>query len=167
MTAMVNEVLILGEMDIQERRSPPEWIELSPFLLELAEDSGDRSRVRVSTEPPEARVETNRKQLRHAVLNLISNALKYSSSEKPIQVEASVNSEGLKISVRDDGIGIPPEDRPFLFQPFQRGSNVGSRPGSGLGLAIVARAAGAIGGSIRYSSPREGGSVFLLELPHG
>jgi signal transduction histidine kinase len=67
--------------------------------------------------------------------------------------------------VADEGIGIPPEDCARLFQPFERGSNVGNIKGTGLGLSIVKRMSDLLGGTITLDSTIGAGTRFTLILP--
>ena len=69
--------------------------------------------------------------LRHILDNLLSNAVRYSGPGKLVTVELVVDSTGTRLTVEDQGIGIPAEDLPRLFQPFERGSNVGTIKGTG------------------------------------
>ena len=74
----------------------------------------------------------------------------------------------MTISVSDQGIGIPPEDQPHLFDPFHRARNVGDVSGTGLGLPIVKKSVDAYGGTITFVSQLDQGSTFTVVLPaHG
>lgn len=72
-----------------------------------------------------------------AFRNLFGNALRYTGPGGRISMELSKADDQLLVFIRDDGIGIAPEEVASIFDPFFRGKNVGSRQGSGLGLAIV------------------------------
>lgn len=115
--------------------------------------------------------------LRSAVQNLISNAVKYGGDARWVRVTASP-STGLKprrsdgathvaITVSDRGLGISPDDRKHIFEPFYRGREAVSRQiqGSGLGLNLVARIAEAHGGRVEVTSEPGKGSTFTLLLP--
>jgi two-component system sensor histidine kinase BaeS len=105
--------------------------------------------------------------LRRALDNLIDNAVKCSPEDAEIELEASREGDGVVIAVSDRGIGVAPEDLPFLFEPFFRGERSRSREtsGSGLGLALVRRIAIAHGGSVSAELRPEGGMRFRLFLP--
>jgi PAS domain S-box-containing protein len=107
--------------------------------------------------------------LSQIVLNLITNACKYSARTAPVTLEVSQteNEQGrvLLIAVKDEGIGIPPAELPRLFDSFYRASNADTTPGTGLGLAIVDRAVRAHGGQIEVQSELGKGSTFSLRLP--
>ena len=103
------------------------------------------------------------------VMNLITNACKYSKPGSQVNVVASQcdgeNGPQLAIAVQDQGMGIPETELPRLFDSFYRASNANTTPGTGLGLAIVDRAARAHGGSVQVSSVLGQGSEFTLLLP--
>lgn len=100
-------------------------------------------------------------QLTHILTNLISNAFKYSRENDPV-IHLLYKEKELEISIADDGIGIPEEDLPHLFEPYYRGSNTGGISGSGLGLAIVKTFVTANDGNITVHSKPGEGTVFTL-----
>jgi PAS domain S-box-containing protein len=104
--------------------------------------------------------------LDHIFHNLISNALKYSDETTPVVCSASLSTEGLRIVVRDSGIGIPEEDQKKLFEAFHRADNVGTRQGTGLGLNIALRAVELLEGKLEFKSKQDEGSTFLVVLPN-
>jgi signal transduction histidine kinase len=97
--------------------------------------------------------------------NLLTNALKYSHPGTPVSVRCEAFLDELRITVDDQGIGIPPEDREFLFESFRRASNVETISGTGLGLAIVKRATDALRGSVRFTTELGVGTTFEVVLP--
>ena len=98
--------------------------------------------------------------------NLLSNAIKYSPSGGEIEVTLAAGESGLELSVRDQGIGISPEDVSHVFEPFRRTAATREAiPGVGLGLSVARRIAAAHGGSIAVLSVPTAGSTFTLALP--
>jgi PAS domain S-box-containing protein len=105
---------------------------------------------------------------KNILINLISNAIKYSPENAPITVESDADAEQgtVRISVRDKGMGIPPSEQKHLFDRFFRASNaVNSTQGTGLGLYIVKRYAEAMGGTVGFESSEAEGTVFWVEIP--
>jgi signal transduction histidine kinase len=100
-----------------------------------------------------------------ATENVISNGLKYSGLDKPVQVRVYTEPDGWAVEVVDQGMGIPQEDQAMLFQPFFRAGNVGTVPGTGLGLAIVQRAVDFHAGRIEFESSKNAGTSFRLHFP--
>jgi PAS domain S-box-containing protein len=109
--------------------------------------------------------------MRQMVGNLLSNAAKYAKLGTRVSLSlarleaAEGQSDKLLISVLDQGMGIPKEDLPRLFESFHRAGNVGTISGTGLGLAIVDRAARAHGGHVQVTSELGAGSMFSIRLP--
>ncbi|MFN0213312.1 MAG: PAS domain S-box protein [Saprospiraceae bacterium] len=102
---------------------------------------------------------------KNILVNLISNAIKYSPEGAPILVETLSNAKTARISVRDRGIGIPESEQKYLFDRFFRASNaVNSTQGTGLGLYIVQRYAEMMGGKVGFESAVEEGSLFWVEF---
>jgi two-component system, OmpR family, sensor histidine kinase MprB len=100
-------------------------------------------------------------RLGRAVNNLLDNAARHSPPGG--KVEVVVDSSGVR--VRDHGSGIAPEDLPYVFDRFFRGTNSRGRQGSGLGLAIVRQVAFQHGGSVSAANAPDGGAVFAMHLP--
>jgi len=112
-------------------------------------------------------VEADGTRLVQAFENLISNAIKYSPSGSAVRIETRNNSGCVRISVIDQGEGIPENERPLLFQPFSR---LSTRPtagehSTGLGLWIVKQLVALHGGEVGLDCPSEGGSNFWVDLP--
>jgi signal transduction histidine kinase len=105
-------------------------------------------------------------KLKVVIKNLISNAVKF-TTEGSVTVEAQGQREGIEISVTDTGIGIAPEARTLIFEPFRQVDNSDTRPysGSGLGLHIVQRLLEVLGGTIMVESEVGKGSTFRVWLP--
>jgi PAS domain S-box-containing protein len=107
----------------------------------------------------------DKKILRNVLLNILSNAVKYSPEEKEIYVTAEVVNDIVKISVKDEGIGIPAEAQKDLFGKFFRARNVSNIQGTGLGLNIVKRYVELIDGHISFVSREGKGTTFTIEFP--
>ncbi len=99
--------------------------------------------------------------------NLISNAIKYTPEGGAVWVQTGIANRGVEVSVRDTGVGIPPEHLPRIFERFYQVDKArGPRRGTGLGLAITREIIQAHGGTIRAYSEGEGkGSTFTIWLP--
>ena len=95
---------------------------------------------------------------------MIENACKYSAPEAPIELALLPSEAELSIEVRDQGIGVPPEDQERIFERFQRASNAPAGEGSGLGLSVVRLLVEGMGGQVSLRSQLGKGSVFSLHL---
>lgn len=100
--------------------------------------------------------------LKNAIINLISNAIKYSGENTFIEFNTYVSVNLCVIEVKDDGIGIPEADQKHLLEPFFRANNTGKIPGTGLGLNIVKQYAHLMDGEISWRSRLDEGTTFTL-----
>lgn len=103
--------------------------------------------------------------LRYTIANLVSNAVKYSPCDTTIRIRLTYRAGEIVLEVQDEGIGIPPEDQPHIFEPFYRAQNTDSVLGTGLGLSIVRQAVEMHAGTIVYESNVGAGSTFTVTLP--
>jgi PAS domain S-box-containing protein len=104
------------------------------------------------------------KMLKNILINLINNAIKFSDPGKSIYVETDVNSD-IKIKVKDEGIGIPDEEKEHLFESFFRARNAQNIQGTGLGLHIVKRYADLLNGTIDLESTIDEGTAVTISIP--
>ena len=100
--------------------------------------------------------------LKNCIINLISNAIKYSGENTFIEFNTEINQSQCLVTISDNGIGIPIDDQKHLFEPFFRANNTGSIPGTGLGLNIVNRYINLMKGEIQFESAQNKGAKFTL-----
>jgi signal transduction histidine kinase len=102
--------------------------------------------------------------LKHIIMNLVSNASKFSPADRPIDVKTTVKDNQVVLSVKDQGIGISKEDQKHLMERFFRGVNAGNIQGTGLGLHLVSKYAELMNGSVEFTSELEKGTEFLVKF---
>ena len=102
---------------------------------------------------------------RNVLLNLLSNALKYSPAGSTVHLNTQNEAGALVIQVKDEGIGIPEEDQKNMFTRFYRASNASGISGTGLGLTIVKRYLDIMGGTIKFTSEAGKGATFRVTIP--
>ena len=107
----------------------------------------------------------DKKILRNVLLNILSNAIKYSGEGKGIYLFIENNNGLVTMKVKDEGIGIPEEDQGNLFGKFYRAKNALSIQGTGLGLNIVKRYVGLLDGDITFISKQNEGTTFTITFP--
>jgi two-component system sensor kinase FixL len=113
-------------------------------------------------------VKLDQNLLKNCMINLISNAIKYSGENTFIEFNTEINELGCKVIVKDNGIGIPETDQVYLFEPFFRAHNTGNIPGTGLGLNIVRRYASLMKGTLQFKSIINQETTFILSFAnHG
>jgi signal transduction histidine kinase len=100
--------------------------------------------------------------LKHILMNLVSNAIKFSPEDSTISVTSAVTENEFVLSVKDEGVGISEEDQQHLFQRFFRGANVTNIQGTGLGLHIVSKYAELMNGQITYETALNKGTKFII-----
>ncbi len=124
-------------------------------------------RLDVAPVPDGARVRGDREKVQQVVLNLLSNALKFTEPGGEVLLRCAVDGAGTRISVRDSGIGIAPERLGDIFEPFVQvdGSLTRRVGGAGLGLAIARNLATAMGGALTVETTLGRGSCFTTALP--
>ncbi|MNK30933.1 Sensor protein FixL [compost metagenome] len=103
--------------------------------------------------------------LKNCIINLLTNAIKYSGEETTIELITNVEPNCITIAVKDNGIGIPHEEQQHLFEAFFRANNTGNIPGTGLGLNIVSSYVTLMQGTIQCQSTINKGTVFTIEIP--
>jgi PAS domain S-box-containing protein len=102
--------------------------------------------------------------LTHIVMNLLSNAIKFSPVNSAIKIETEITPSLIKLSVKDDGMGIPKADQLHLYELFFRGMNATDIQGTGLGLHIVQKYTGLMNGKIECISEPGKGTRFFIEI---
>lgn len=102
--------------------------------------------------------------LKHIVMNLVSNAIKFSPENSPLVIKSSVDDEQIFFSVKDKGIGISKEDQAHLFERFFRGANASTIQGTGLGLHIVKKYTEMMNGNILCNSNESEGTEMLVNF---
>ena len=115
--------------------------------------------------PPDAAVVTNRELVDHAVFNVVTNAINYTTNGR-IELAARLTGGAAEISVSDTGPGIPEIEQERVFERFYRGE-AGSDHGSGLGLAIARAAIEAVGGVVELESEVGAGTTVRFRFPQG
>jgi signal transduction histidine kinase len=174
MTELVESLLTLARAD--EGRAPlaveeSDLRELVSDAVETAGMLGEGSGVTVTSRIPEhpVRMAVDRHRIREMLLNLVTNAIKYTPQGGAVDLSLADQDGAVSITVRDTGIGIAPGDLPHIFDRFWRAdparSRTGDRPGTGLGLAITKWIAEAHGGTITVQSRPGRGTVFTVRLP--
>jgi signal transduction histidine kinase len=174
--ALVSDILLMTRLDLERGRidGPPQPLRLESMaageIIDAAaehfrRDHGDRD-LRVEAEGS-WRLRGDRALLRRVLGNLLDNAAKYSDSARPIVLRARSEAASIVWEVRDEGIGIDPEDLQRIFAPFYRTDRSRSRAtgGTGLGLALARRVIEAHGGTIVAESEPGRGSTFRVTLP--
>jgi signal transduction histidine kinase len=131
-------------------------------LVDLGSEEVD---LRADVTGPLPPVWADRERLRQLLMNLLTNAVKYTVAGDEVNVHAAMENSAVAVSVTDHGPGISPEDQRIIFEKFGRARTGSSTPGTGLGLFIARSIAEAHGGSIEVRSEKDAGATFTVRLP--
>ncbi|MDJ1644323.1 sensor histidine kinase [Streptomyces pakalii] len=160
------DLLLLARLDAGEKPGGG-TVELGALVREeVSQRTGDR--IAVSVEVPEGgafEVNGSRGQLSRVIGNLLDNAQRH--AEGSVAVSVAADGRGVRVEVRDDGAGVPEDERERIFERFVRLDDARSRDdgGAGLGLAIARDVAARHGGTLTVHRADEGGAAFRLWLP--
>ncbi len=172
LTALINNMLDFSRIEAGRKEYrfaptplPPILREVIEVYREGLEQQGFTVETHIDDTVPE--VMADAEALRQSVMNLVSNAVKYSREQKYVRVELHLVDGAARISVEDRGIGVAPEEQTKIFEKFYRAEDslVHETKGSGLGLALVRETVRAHGGRVELVSAPGRGSTFTLVLP--
>ena len=165
-TSILDDFLSLEKLERGVVRVKKETFDIMEFMKVLTEEMEGilkpEQHIHYSHEGNNLVVQ-NQKILHNILVNLLTNAIKYSETDVMLN---TINRNGeLTVIVKDKGIGIPEQDQKNLFKRFFRAENVKDFQGTGLGLSIVKRYVELLNGSIEYVSALSQGSTFTIQLP--
>ncbi len=168
--ALADSLLDLSRLEaepVAEERPLLDLTELVQIVGELAASQAEQAGLEFVMRLPETAVfiHGNAARLQQALNNLLDNSLKFTPPPGEIWLSLQEEGETAVITVRDSGIGIPPEELPQLFSRFHRGKNTANYAGNGLGLAIVKAIIDNHGGQVTIEN-KNGGSKAQLRLPN-
>ncbi|MFC3559180.1 PAS domain-containing sensor histidine kinase [Pedobacter jamesrossensis] len=169
LTTILNDFLSLEKLEAGKVEVHPTEFNIINFAEEIVEEmqliSKQDQHIIYEHQGISAQVYLDLNLLKNSIINLISNAIKYSGENTMIQFNSILKDDELVIEIKDNGIGIPETDLNNLFEPFFRAHNTGSIPGTGLGLNIVKRYVGLMNGFVSCESEQNIGTTFLLKFP--
>lgn len=169
---LVADLMVLQEAEDPDRRHDTDPVELWGTVREAVDVwrvQAAHKQVRILLSPPAdpLYVAGRRSDVLRIVVNLVSNAVKYSRQGGTVSLRVDATGEQVRFVCADEGIGIEPGEVGRIFDEFVRGSDAAARtqPGTGLGLSIVRRLTEDLGGTIDVTSSPGRGSAFTLSLP--
>ena len=168
MNAMIQDLIDSARLEagqVELDRQPVDLHVLVADLLVRAAEAMDTSRVKVAFQPDMPLVDADPARLERILINLLSNALKYSPEEANVVLRGGVANGMAVVSVVDQGHGISAEELPRVFERFFRSRDVRRHEGLGLGLYITRMLVEAHGGKIWVESQLNRGSTFSFSLP--
>ncbi len=168
----VDLIITLQQIDAGELALRLEALPLAEIIHAVIDghqaDLNEKTLTILTNVEPQLRVRADRKRIELAISEVVSNAIKYSSTGGTITLEGHAQASSVVLAVRDNGIGIAPEELSLVFQRFYQTGNPLTRQynGFGLGLAVAKALVELHGGRIWLESASQRGSTIYLSLPH-
>ncbi|MEX2336668.1 MAG: PAS domain S-box protein [Fulvivirga sp.] len=169
MTYLLDDVLLIGKNESGKIRLHPVAINLSDFCKKIIDEVGytteNTHKILFSITTEKKQLYIDEKLLRNILINLMSNAIKFSPEKDKILLDVKYSLDYLTLVVKDWGMGIEQEELEKVFEAFHRSNNVGSIQGTGLGLSIVKKAVELQRGIIKVDSIVDEGTTIKVQIP--
>ncbi len=168
--SLINDILKLSELEnaaIDAPAGSASPLETAKEVRQLLRGEAEQKNIALAVRGEAGEAKISPERLKELLLNLMENAVKYGREGGGVEVTVGREGENMTVAVADDGIGIPPEAQPHVFERFYRVDKGRSRQngGTGLGLAIVKHICQLYGGTVALRSTPGEGSVFTVTLP--
>jgi signal transduction histidine kinase len=168
LTDLINDVLSVSKLEEGKTEVVPETLDMRRLVTEIVGEmqaiAKEDQQIHLSYTGADE-FYSDRKIIRHILVNILSNAIKFSKAGKHIWVSVGVENDVLDIEVKDEGIGMSREDQVHLFERFFRAQNAINIEGTGLGMNIVSKFVELLGGTIKCESELGKGTKFVVRLP--
>ncbi|MFC1789375.1 sensor histidine kinase [Patescibacteria group bacterium] len=172
MSALIDDLLIVSRLEQSRLPMKKTEISLENLVKEVIDDSNifaEASHIKIDFQSEEnlPKIFIDSSQIKLTIENLLNNAIRYTKDKGRVSIKMSKKNKVLKIEIKDNGVGVPEQDKKFLFQKFFRAQNVlrYQTQGSGLGLYIAKAIVNNAKGKIGFVSEEGKGSTFWFTLP--
>lgn len=169
MVQLLDDILTINRAETGKLEFNPKPLALEKFCRQFVEEmqlsAGNQHVLTFVSQGESTPISVDEKLLRSILGNLLTNAIKYSPTGGQVYCSLKFEANRVQLQIRDRGVGISPEDRQQLFEPFYRGKNVRHISGTGLGLVVVKKCVDLHGGSIEISSHLGQGTTATILLP--
>ncbi len=165
---MLDDMLLVAELEGGHLEFHPTLLALNNFMEDIIDEIAiidQNAHVLILHNRMDTAVYLDPKLMRQILANLITNAIKYSPPKSKITITVERRGDRLHLSVQDQGIGIPEESLPHIFEAFHRAANAHAIKGTGLGLSIVKDCVERHQGQISVTSQIQKGTTFMVDLP--
>ncbi len=168
LVVILNDFMSLSKLEEGKmvfRPEPFNLVELVQRVIDEIDTSKKEGQtIILKSDSTPAMVDLDAKLMRHILVNLVSNAIKYSEENTKIEIGINTKGKTVTISVADEGMGIPREEQENLFVRFFRAKNAVNLQGTGLGLHIVKQYTELMGGTVRFESEEDKGTTFWVQF---
>ena len=169
MTDILENVLFIGKSDSEKIKFNPTPINIVEYCINIINDMNmvnqSFDEIKFHNNAQKEIIIADETLLRHILINILSNALKYNVNKKLINFTLNTSDESTEFVIKDQGIGIPIEDQDRIYEPFHRSGNVGTISGTGLGMSVVLRSVNLHAGTISLISQENKGTTFKVTFP--
>lgn len=170
---LINEVLDLAQIETGHLKLKVENIDIKKVIAEsisLVKPLAAKSNIEIkyATEKDSVYVFADRVRIKQIIINLLSNAIKYNIENGIIEISCKMINNNLQVSIKDTGIGIPENQQPHVFEPFERlHAHTTGIEGTGIGLALSRKLINLMDGDISFTSTEKKGSTFKIIMKLG
>lgn len=168
-TELSNDVLMLGKLEARKIKYQPEEVNVLGLVKDIIEQNFSQTiihrKINIEVEGLQRESMLDIGLFKHIVINLLGNALKYSSKRPDPILKITYQGQQIQLEIIDFGIGIPQQEQKEIFTAFSRGSNAHNIEGTGLGLALVKHFVEMHKGKITFKSSENEGTTFKVTLP--
>lgn len=169
MIALLDDILILGSTESGKFLFLPTETDLNKkcrdIIKEINISTAQKCAINYENLTEIKKFTLDKKLIRQALVNVLSNAVKYSPVNSTVDFIVRTDNDFLVFEIKDCGMGIPAEESSKIFEPFYRASNTENIAGTGLGLAIAKKSIELHSGTISFNSEEGKGTVFILRIP--
>jgi PAS domain S-box-containing protein len=168
LNGLLEDFLSLGKLEEGKITIQSEEFDIEEFMFSVVEEMTTllKTNQHLSVNHKGfSKAVSDKRLIKNILINLITNAIKFSDEGTPIQVDVSVEEKSISFKVKDQGIGIPKDEFEHLFSSFYRARNATNIQGTGLGLHIVKRYLELLKGEIQVETEVGNGSTFTIHLP--
>lgn len=171
LSSIMEDVLLLAQLEARRAEFNPKNVDLDAICRSILDEFQHNTVIshplRYAYDNRLNGAVLDEKLMYQIITNLLSNAIKYSPAGKPVGLRLDYVDNMLVLQVQDEGIGITEADSQHLFEPFHRGTNVGTISGTGLGLTIIKEAIELHSGFVTVDSDVGNGTIFTVTIPVG
>ena len=168
LTGILNDFLSISKLEEGKVNYNPATVNIREMCEEVKEEmqvtAKEGQEIVIQNNGAMETIVIDRQILKNILINLTSNAIKYSPENETVLIQTDINQSKFIIRVTDHGIGIPKADQKHLFDTFFRAGNVSNIQGTGLGLNIVKKYVDLMGGTISFTSVYGKGTTFTIEV---
>lgn len=170
MNTLLDDIISFNKVELGKVEFNPQYIDIEQLCTSIIHEmelmANEKCQLEMTIKNGNILANLDEKLIRKILVNLISNAIKYSLKGSTVEFRIECRPSEIEFIVKDRGIGMSQKTQDNLFEPFYRGRNVGNISGTGLGLAIVKNSVEMHNGTLEYTSEINVGTTFVITIPY-